>query len=84
MARYKATRRGYAGRLVEEGEEFDFDGPAGSWMEEVASPPTEGAQPLEDLTKEEIADRLNELDVNFDLKMKKSDLLALLRDAVGE
>jgi len=35
MARYKATARGFAGRLIEEGEEFDFDGPKGSWMQEL-------------------------------------------------
>lgn len=35
MATYKATRRGHIGRLIEAGETFEFDGPKGSWMEEV-------------------------------------------------
>lgn len=35
MPRYIATARGYAGRLIEAGDEFTYDGPKGSWMEEV-------------------------------------------------
>ncbi len=33
MAKYKAIKRGHSGeRIVEAGEEFDFDGKPGSWM----------------------------------------------------
>jgi len=35
MARYKALRRGFPGRQVEPGEEFEFSGVPGSWMEPV-------------------------------------------------
>lgn len=33
MARYKALRKGYPDKQVETGEEFDWDGVPGSWME---------------------------------------------------
>lgn len=35
MPKYKAIARGFIGRIVEEGEEFEFDGPQGSWMEKI-------------------------------------------------
>lgn len=35
MARYKALRAGYPNKQVEIGEEFDFDGVPGSWMQPV-------------------------------------------------
>lgn len=37
MATYKAKERGYIGRIIEQGETFEFDGKPGKWMEEVPS-----------------------------------------------
>lgn len=40
MARYKAKSKGYDGvKLREPGEEFDFSGPQGKWMELVEDKP---------------------------------------------
>ncbi len=33
--RYIAKERGYINRIIEKGEEFDWDGERGSWMEPV-------------------------------------------------
>lgn len=39
MTRYRALERGYVnGEIVEPGMEFDYEGPAGKWMERVSSP----------------------------------------------
>ena len=46
MARYKALRKGFPNRQVEENEEFDYDGVPGSWME-----------PLDAAAKAAFADR---------------------------
>jgi hypothetical protein len=46
MARYKALRKGYPDKQVEPGEEFDWAGEPGSWME-----------PLDDEAKERFAAR---------------------------
>lgn len=35
MARYKALRKGYPDKQVEVDEQFDWDGPPGSWMEPI-------------------------------------------------
>jgi hypothetical protein len=35
MATYKANQRGYIGRIIEQGEVFQFDGKPGKWMDKV-------------------------------------------------
>lgn len=42
MARYRAIRQGFDGKVVREpGEEFDFDGEKGSWMEAIDDEPAD-------------------------------------------
>lgn len=51
MARYRATRMGWAHTLLKPGDEFDYDGPKGSWMELVTAPaPPNPAAPVETTT----------------------------------
>jgi hypothetical protein len=57
MATYKATSRGYIGRVVEAGETFEFDGPKGSWMESVESTKsTKSAEPEKEVKDEKTKD----------------------------
>jgi len=45
MAEYIAKERGFAGRLIEAGEEFEWGGKPGSWMEPVGGDKPKRAKP---------------------------------------
>lgn len=82
MAQFKATKRGFAGRLIEEGETFDFDGPKGSWMEYLdeeegdggGDPGGEGGG----LTRDEIKAALDAMGVQYNVRAGTEALQKLL------
>jgi hypothetical protein len=74
MARVRASRQGFDGKVIREpGEEFDFEGPLGSWMETMDST---------GLTKRDIIDKLNALGIGFNVRDAKDVLEKLLSDAL--
>lgn len=74
MARYRANRQGFDGKVIREpGEEFDFEGAPGSWMESMDST---------GLTKKDIIDKLNALGVEFNVRDAKDVLEKLLSDTL--
>lgn len=74
MARYRANRQGFDGKVIREpGEEFDFDGAPGTWMESMDAT---------GLTKKDIIDKLNALGVDFNQRDAKDVLEKLLMESM--